>query len=58
MKFYHEQKYTHVQKLRVTYFNDDGSVDDSWEDAHKGLNKGHALYLASLNWVGAKIEAV
>lgn len=53
MKSYEEQKYKHTQLVRVIF--EDGS---EIEDEIKGLNKGHALYLASKNWVGAKVFAV
>jgi hypothetical protein len=49
MKTYYEQKYKHSIEILVKYHN------DSWIDGIKGLNKGHALYLARLNWPGAKI---
>lgn len=53
MKSYYDQNYKHSQAVRVTL--EDGDV---FEDEIKGLNAGHALYLARLNWVGAKVEAV
>jgi len=53
MKTYEEQNYKHSQLVRVIF--EDGS---EMEDEIKGLNKGHALYLARKNWEGAKIFAV
>ncbi len=53
MKTYEEQKYKHSQTVRVIF--EDGS---EIEDEIKGLNKGHALYLAEKNWPGAKVYAV
>ncbi len=53
MKSYHEQKYKHSQAVRVIFA--DG---DEIEDEIKGLNKGHALYLAELNWPDAKVYAI
>ena len=53
MKNYEEQKYKHSQLVRVIF-----SGGDEIEDEIKGLNKGHALYLAQLNWPGAKVFAL
>ena len=53
MKSYYEQKYKHSQTVRVIFA--DG---EEIEDEIKGLNKGHALYLAQLNWPEAKVYAV
>ena len=53
MKSYYEQKYKHSQLVRVIFA--DG---EEIEDEIKGLNKGHALYLAQLNWPEAKVYAV
>ena len=49
----YEQLYTHSQPVRVTL--ESGEI---FEDEIKGLNKGHALHMASLNWKGASIEAI
>lgn len=53
MKSYYEQNYKHSQLVRVVF--EDGS---EIEDEIKGLNKGHALYLAGRNWVGASVYAL
>ncbi len=53
MKSYHEQAYKHSQTVRVIL-----ESGDEFEDEIKGLNKGHALYLAHLNWPGAKVFAI
>ncbi len=52
-KSYEEQKYKHSQCVRVIL--EDGQ---DFEDEIKGLNKGHALWLAEKNWPGAKVYAV
>lgn len=51
MKSYHDQNYPHEQPVTVTF--DDG---DSFKDAIKGLNQGHALWRGRQNWDGAAIE--
>ena len=53
MKTFEEQRYKHVQLVRVIFAN-----GDEIEDEIKGLNKGHALYLAQLNWPEAKVYAI
>jgi len=52
MKDYNEQRYTVSINVRVTL------GDMTWTDAIKGLNVGHALYLARLNWPTAIIEVI
>lgn len=47
-KSYEEQKYKHVQPVRVHW--EDGM---SHEDSIKGLNKHHAVERAYRNWAGA-----
>jgi hypothetical protein len=57
-KNFYEQRYKHVEKLRITMPDFNGEPD-VFEDEIKGLNRGHALYLARLNWKEAlKIEPV
>lgn len=51
-KTYWEQNYKHSQVVRVVF--EDGT---EFDDEIKGLNKGHALYLAKLNWPGAEVIA-
>ena len=48
MKTYEEQRYPVSIKVKVAYH---GHV---FTDHIKGLNPGHALYLARLNWPGAE----
>jgi len=51
---YYEQRYPVAVAVRITW--DDGMIHD---DEIKGLNVGHALYLARRNWSdAASIEAV
>jgi len=50
MKSFSEQLYHVTIRVLVVY------GDDSWYDEIKGLNAGHALYLARLNWIGAEIK--
>lgn len=50
MKAYHEQRYPVAIDVLVAIHNPDGTVCESWVDGIKGLNVGHALYLARLNW--------
>lgn len=45
MKGYYEQKYPLSIDVRVIF-----SDSDAIEDSIKGLNAGHALYLARKNW--------
>jgi len=45
---YDDQNYPYVLPV-IVYFD-----NHSWSDAIKGLNKGHALYLAYKNWPSAK----
>ena len=52
MKSFEQQQYKHIQAVRVTI------GEDVFEDEIKGLNRGHAMYLAGLNWVDAKVEAI
>ncbi len=49
-----EQKYPHIQRVRVEW----PEHNDVLEDEIKGLNKGHALARAKENWPGAKITAI
>jgi len=53
MLTYQEQRYPVVIEVKVTL--DDGDI---FNDFIKGLNIGHALYLAKLNWKGYKVELV
>jgi len=53
MKSYHEQNYPVSINVSVTFSLFD--EDDTFEDSIKGLNEGHALYLARLNWPDAVI---
>jgi hypothetical protein len=53
MKPFEEQKYKHSQKVRIIL-----SSGEDFEDEIKGLNKGHALYLAKKNWEGSKVYAI
>lgn len=51
-KGYHDTKYPHSQKVRLTW--SDGSTD---EDEIKGMNKAHAMERARRNWPAAtKVE--
>lgn len=52
MKTYDEQNYPVSIDVRVSY---PGNI---WLDGVKGLNVGHAMYLASENWPGAEIELI
>lgn len=47
MKTFREQKYPIAIRVLLT-------DEDGWtaEDAIKGLNIGHALYMARMNWEG------
>ncbi len=56
MKTYHEQKYTHVSKFKMT-FELFGKTETFIEE-HKGLNAGHALYLAKRNWLDCSVELI
>ena len=51
MKGYQEQKYPVTISVRVKW------ADLTHYDCVKGLNIGHALYLARRNWAGAIITA-
>ena len=53
VKGYFDQNYPCSVEVLVTF--DDG---DSFVDGIKGLNVGHALYLARLNWDGASVVAL
>lgn len=56
MKTFFEQRYPVTVKVRVTY---DGPFGlNRWIDEHKGLNVGHALYLARMNWPDAEVIEV
>ena len=49
MKSFDEQKYTCTIKVQITFEDS----NDIYTDEIKGLNPGHALYLARLNWPDA-----
>jgi len=51
MKSYFQQKYPVSVKVEVWF---DHSGEDTMIDEIKGLNAGHAFYLARLNWPDAK----
>ncbi len=53
MKGFYEQKYKCIVAVRVKY-----DFMDWFEDEIKGLNDGHALYLARVNWPGAIVEKI
>lgn len=55
MKTYHEQRYQVSIKVRVTIATliFGGVETEVFEDEIKGLNRGHALYLAQKNWPDA-----
>jgi len=57
MKTYKESKYPHKQAIKLVCVVMGEEMVDI--DAIKGLNKGHALYLARQNWPNVdRIEAV
>lgn len=62
MKTYQEQNYPVSVKVRVHrqfHWADRNGYYYSFVDHIKGLNPGHALYLAGLNWEGAdRIERI
>ena len=51
---YQTETYATSIDVKVT-FTYNGEVE-SFEDAHKGLNVGHAMWRAQQNWPGAEIE--
>lgn len=53
-KSFHEQNYPVAIVVRV-YHPD---LEMRFVDGIKGLNKGHALYMARLNWDGCEISYV
>lgn len=53
-KGYNDTNYKHEQKVTVHF----PASGDKWEDAIKGINKGHALERAHRNWPGAEIEPI
>jgi hypothetical protein len=54
IKTYQQQCYPVTVKVRVTYHGCWADGGHSFTDHIKGLNSGHALYLAGLNWPSAK----
>lgn len=52
MKSYAEQRYPVSVAVIVSWPDGDEHADEI-----KGLNVGHALYLARLNWPGATVNA-
>lgn len=52
IKEFNEQKYPVAITVLVT------NKYGSWLDGIKGLNKGHAMFLARANWVDAQIDYV
>lgn len=57
MKDYYEQNYPISIDVRVTFKTAFGL--DTFTDSIKGLNEGHALYLARINWEdAASIEVI
>ena len=53
MKTYNEQSYKTSILVNITFDN-----GYTFEDGIKGLNIGHALYLARQNWEGATIDYI
>lgn len=56
MKSYSEQKYNFELNVLVTQKDSKGRIVLQWKDAHKGLNAGHALFLAKKNWEGFRVQ--
>jgi|TARA_R110002153_G_scaffold147979_4_gene299260 hypothetical protein len=56
MKTYIEQAYKVSIVVKVSY--PATLCGSSWIDGIKGLNIGHALYLARQNWEGATIDYI
>ena len=52
MKSYEEQNYNYSIDIEIDFRDGTGLHYDSI----KGLNRGHALYLARQNWPGAEIH--
>lgn len=59
-KEFAEQAYPFTLPVRVHYDTGLGGIgsSDSWIDAVKGMNPGHALARARENWPGAVIEVI
>jgi len=53
-KSFEEQKYPHVQNVKVTI----KSTGDTFFDSIKGMNRKHALERGLRNWPGADVEPV
>lgn len=55
---FHQQNFPYTQYVRVTTPAGPMTEAQTWVDAVRGLNQGHALSRARYNWEGAAIEPI